>query len=435
MDQEITGNVVASEVRVTIVDAERALHDTMPTGMADVVLAALTAEPETLEELERAVARYDQPVSQRGFLKHLQTGVNETPWDAGVMIIDLPARLIVAITEPVLYQPVAFGFALYCPDPPPDWSKVPAEEIAWIPYHLSEDWLFVNSSEGWRATAETRRRDRAGNPPFDARPILFGKITEFIARLCAEAREHGLDDPISAIHEEWLMTPRDDLRGQTPREVLFAQREVVDWDLESRARQWSFTGHCPPPLKRDSVNYRFAGFGTHANVVYYDLLRYLLKDCWERAQTNPPATLLEETSRLEKLKEEWLEHGGGEFSHIPQWVLEQERLRVPVTATATEMLIDPDCEVCQMEASHPEWGPCFWHLDGSHMDLEDNWVFSFHNTREEWEAERRNWEEYNRKFNEEWAQKQAETEWAGGAKIFDDRQARVMNDEEDDSPF
>ena len=56
-------------------------------------------------------------------------------------------------------------------------------------------------------------------------------------------------------------------------------------------------------------------------------------------------------------------------------------------------------------------------------------------TREDWEAERREWEEHRRKFNEEWARKQAETEWAGGAKIFDDRQAQVKNDNEDDAPF
>lgn len=435
MEQDITGNVVSSEVRVTIIDAERAVHGTMPTGMADVVLAALTVEPATLEELETAIARYDQRISRQGWLKHLNPGMNETPWDAGVMIIDLPARLIVAITEPALYQPVAFGFALYCPDPPPDWSEVSAEDLAWIPYHLSKGWLFVNSSEGWRATAETRRRDRSANPPFDARPILFGKVAEFIACRSAEARERGVDDPISAIHEEWLMTPRDDLRGQTPREVLLAQREVVDWDIESRARQWSFTNHCPPPLKQDSAMYRLAGFGTHANVVYYELLRFLLREYWERLQTTAPATLTEETAWLEKRKDEWLEFGNIEFSHPPAWVLEQERLRVPVTATAAEMLIDLDCEVCQMEASHPEWGPCFWHLDGSHMDLEDNWVFSFHSTREEWEAERREWEEHSRKFNEEWARKQAETEWADGAKIFDDRQAQMKKDEEDDAPF
>jgi hypothetical protein len=435
MNQEITGDALANEVRVTIIDAERALHDTMPTGMADVVLAALTAEPETLEELEAAVARYDEPIKREGLLKRLNPGLNETPWDAGVVIIDLPARLIVAVTEPALYRAAALGFALHCPDPPPDdWSNVPAEEVVWIRYRLPDDWLFVNSLEDWRATAERRRRERKANPPFDARPVLFGKVTEFIARKCALARIAGMNDPISTIHEEWLMTPREDLRGKTPREVLSAQRDFIDFDLDSRAHQWSFTGRCPPPLRHDSANYRFAGFGTHANVVYYDLLRYLLKDCWEYVQTDPSATLAGVTARLEKLKEEWLEQGDGEFSHDPGWVLEQERLRIPVTASATELLIDEDCEICQMQAN-PDFGPCFWHLDGSHMDLEDNWVFSFHNTREEWEAERREWEEHSRKFNEEWARKQAETQWAEGAKIFDDRQAQMKSDEEDAAPF
>src|SRR5262245_23392929 len=76
MSEDITTNVV-NEVVVTIIDADRVLHDAMPTGMADVVLAALTAEPETLEELEAAVGRFDQAVVKHGFLKHLNLGVNE----------------------------------------------------------------------------------------------------------------------------------------------------------------------------------------------------------------------------------------------------------------------------------------------------------------------------------------------------------------------
>src|SRR5262245_6097657 len=123
MIRDIANDQLANEVRVTIIDAVRAPHDTMPVGMADVVLAGLTAEPETLEELEEAMTRYDKPIIKSGFLKHLDAGVNETPWDAGALIIDLPARLIVAATEPALYEPAAHGFALYCPDPPPDWSE------------------------------------------------------------------------------------------------------------------------------------------------------------------------------------------------------------------------------------------------------------------------------------------------------------------------
>ncbi len=432
MSQDVTNHQMVNEVTVTIIDADRALHDTMPVGMADVLLAALTAEPETLEELEAAIARYDRPIVKHGFIKHLDAGYSETPWDAGLLIIDLPARLIAAATEAALYRPAPDGYALYCPDPPPDWSKASEEDVVWVSYRLSDDWLFVNSIEDWRALSERRRRERASNPPFDARPILFGKISEFIVAQCAAARGAGMEDPIAAIHEAWMMTPRDDLRGQTPRQVLLAKRDIIDCDLESRARQWSFTGQCPPPLRRESAAYHFAGFGAHSNVVYFDLLRFLLRECWERLPANPPETLTEEIAQLERLKDEWLKEGG-DFRHSPGWILEQERLRAPVTASAAEVMIDEDCSMCQM-AADPDFGPMFWHLDGSDMDLEDNWVFSFHPTRESWEAERREWEEMSRKFNREQAQREAETEWAGGARIFDDRRATTDKDE-DDAPF
>jgi hypothetical protein len=44
-------------------------------------------------------------------------------------------------------------------------------------------------------------------------------------------------------------------------------------------------------------------------------------------------------------------------------------------------------------------GVYFWGLDGSHMD--DDFAFSFHATREEWEAERHKWADFHRRFEEE----------------------------------
>ncbi len=431
MSQDFSTDIV-NEVAVTIIDADHAAHDAMPTGMADVVLASLTAEPETLEELESSIGRFDRLIARNSFLKHLNIGVNETPWDAGVIIIDLPARLIIAATEPALYDPADHGFALYRPDPPPDWSEASEEELVWLPYHLSKDWLLVKSLDNWRAVAENRRCERKTNPPYDARSILFNKVYEFIAIKCEVARSAGMDDPIAAIHEEWLLTPREDLRGNTPREVLLAKLDFVDWDLESRSRQWSFTGQCPAPLKTNSIAYATSGFGTHSNVVYYDMLRFLLRECWERMKADPLAMTSDLTAQLERLRQEWMKESG-DYSHSHEYILEQERLRIPVTASAHEALIDPDCEMCQF-AADPQYGPTFWHLDGSHMDLEDNWVFSFHHSRESWEAERRKWEEESRKFNEVQALRRAEIEWAGGAQIFDDRKAPAERDE-DDAPF
>jgi hypothetical protein len=46
-----------------------------------------------------------------------------------------------------------------------------------------------------------------------------------------------------------------------------------------------------------------------------------------------------------------------------------------------------------------DFGPSFWHLDGSHMD--QDFAFSFHTTRAEWEAEQRKWAEFDRKWDED----------------------------------
>jgi hypothetical protein len=43
-------------------------------------------------------------------------------------------------------------------------------------------------------------------------------------------------------------------------------------------------------------------------------------------------------------------------------------------------------------------GPTFWSLDGCNMDNE--FAFSFHRTREEFDAEQREYEEFNKRFNE-----------------------------------
>ena len=68
-----------------------------------------------------------------------------------------------------------------------------------------------------------------------------------------------------------------------------------------------------------------------------------------------------------------------------------------------EAVVDHDCPLCQMMAE--DTGPYFWHLDGCNMD--DDFAFSFHRTRKEWEAERRHWDELHQKFEEEWKREQA----------------------------
>jgi hypothetical protein len=64
-------------------------------------------------------------------------------------------------------------------------------------------------------------------------------------------------------------------------------------------------------------------------------------------------------------------------------------------------------------------GPVFWHLDGCNMDYD--FPFSFHRTREEWEKEQRDYEDFSRRCDEREKQRKAglldeeESPWDGDA--------------------
>jgi hypothetical protein len=85
-------------------------------------------------------------------------------------------------------------------------------------------------------------------------------------------------------------------------------------------------------------------------------------------------------------------------------IMESERRRLPIAVSGREAMVDEEnCAVCAAMANDKT--PYFWHLDGCNMD--QRFEFSFHKTLEEWEAEQRSYEEFNRKFAEEEAQRKA----------------------------
>lgn len=418
-----------SEVMLTIIDAERAIHDTQHASVADAVMAALAAEPETIAELEAAVARYRKPMDERKLFASFFQGVSEEAWDAGIVIIDLPARILAA--ESTYSQPSNSGAVQY-------HDGEQATDIV-LQYQLSDDWLIVDSIEQWRGQAPARRAERAAHPPLDARPILYGKaLSEFIVRECWNEKADGSEDPIADIHARWLMTPRADLRDQAPRELLLAKRDFIESDVNWRAHQWAFVGECPPGLDLDSAAYRYAGFGTHENVVYYELVRHLLAACWERVQMFTSFAIEAEIERLERLKNDWLYTPSNRYDvgFSPIYIIEQERQRLPVTMANECAIIEEDCPMCQAGAN-PEWGPMFWHLDGSSMD--EGFVFSFHRTLEEYEAEQREWQEMAEKFERERQERLARGEpefpgyYRGEDYVFADEDP-TYKDEEPDKP-
>jgi len=389
-----------SEVRLNILDASRAICGTIHGSVADAAVAALSAEPETIGELQDAVARFIKPVNDFGPFAAFHADTNDEPSDAGIIFIDLAARVVAA--ESSYSMPVAAGQILY-------HDGMQATDV-WLPYLAPDDWLFVASIGQYKSFCELRRAERTAAQPLDFRAVLYGAVVEFIAKQCLAARNANAENPIAEMHAKWLMTPRPDLRAQSPREMMLGKCDFIDADLQSRELQWSFVGEPAPCLRQDSAAYRFAGFGTHEVVMYYELLRFLLSECWKRMSEERNVTLADEVARLEKIKADWLECPQPDLGgRNPAYILECERKRLPLIMSAEEIMEDEDCPMCQ--AMGEEFAPTFCHLDGCNMD--NDFPFSSYRTRGEWEEEQLRQKQYNDEFDRKWEQRKGKALDAG----------------------
>ena len=392
-----------SYVRFNISDRDRTIHGDLHGSMTDPLIATLTAEPETIAEFETALHRFVKSESDWPTLHGFREGEELEPYDAGIVAIDLAGRTV--------------GYETTYSYPDPEGSvRVPSEfaeenEEIWIPYRVPEDWKFIETIPCYEGMAPDRREERLRQMPFDARPILFGRpMIEHIVRSVADGRDLDAEDAIVDIHADWLMTKRFDLRDRTPRDVLFERRDFIDFDLHSRSLQWSFTKVCPPPLSTDSFAYQNAGFGIHEWVLYYDLIRHLLDDAVSRKISGHASDLESEIERLSQVRDQWLSSPDPESSgRVPSEIIELERRRINMTASAQEMLIDENCPCC-VALSQDFDTPMFWHLDGCNMD--DRFEFSYFKTIEEWKAEKVRYEEFNREFERKQREK-PDYKWVG----------------------
>jgi hypothetical protein len=431
-----------SKVKLNLVDAQKILVGTVHGSVADACIAALTAEPETIAELEVALARYIKPGDHGAQFVLFTSGseIDSQPCDAGLVIVDLAAQVVAV--ESTYSQPGPEGVVAY-------HNGKHATEIP-IRYVLSDQWLFVYSFESYRSLVEQRGAQRLAQPPIDTRAVLYGRsLLEFIVEFETGLRRNGfalppsskaaadaVADEIVKAHAIWLTTAREDLGDRAPRDVMLEKRHVIDMDLDSRSFQWSMQNDVPPCLPSDSFGFLYAGFGTHEWVVYYALVRYLLcmatignrsgsnvmeslkslvADVFPETIESPseypssgdsgvsPAELADRFTslsidQLQRLKSDWLESPQDNYDGMtPAHIIESERKRLPIALTAEQLIIDENCECCQMLARDAEMGcPTFWHLDGCNM--EDEFPFSTCRTIQEWEAENRQREELDLEF-------------------------------------
>jgi hypothetical protein len=301
--------------------------------------------------------------------------------------------------------------------------------------------------EAYKWSAERRRRERQATPLLDARAVLYGRpLVEFVFQSTVDLRDRSDTFPagkeeareamareVVKVHANWLTTAREDLHGRSPRDVMLEKQDVIDFDIDSRCMQWSMQGEGPPCLPIDSFAYRYGGFGIHEWIVYYDLVRCLLwiavaarpDPDFEAAPVRSVLTCASEkaprfldAATLDRIKTDWLENPSSEYDgRTPAIIIENERRRLPITMSPAEIMIDEDCECCRMMAMEAEmgFGPTFWHLDTSKM--EEEFAFSTCLTRQEWEAEIREREEFDRRWERE---REERREASARGEIVDD---------------
>ncbi|WP_459557222.1 hypothetical protein [Lacunimicrobium album] len=389
-----------SYVRLVLREANQDWSGTLHGSTADRVIAALSADPVTLSELQTAVGRYEKPVAAGSCQWNLKRGFCDEPYDAGIVVIDLIGRVV--CVDSCYSAPGPTGNVKY-------HDGIAATDVS-LYYHLAEDWKFIYDIESWHFAADKRRDEKIKAGPLDVRKVLYGRpMIEFIARQQFSARAVGLDVAalIKKIHVEWLMTPREDLRGMTPREAAIQQHEHVSHDLQQQQNRWARLEECPPGVADSSHAFLYGSFGTHEWVEYYELVRELLWSCQEQLRGMNHASdafmvgdfLTTEVPRLECVREKWLDTPDPEFhGRTPRSIIDRERRRLPEAVSGDEAIVDPDCPCCRAMAELP--GPVFWHLDGCNMD--DDFAFSiYHRTYEEWEQEQREWEQWSRESSDE----------------------------------
>jgi len=141
-----------SEIKLNLTDAQQTINGTTHGSIGDACVAALSAEPETITELEIALERYLKPARYPSLFGSFRTGseIDIKPWDAGIIVIDLAARIVAS--ESSYSHPAPRGHVRY-------HDGVSATAVS-VLYRVPEDWLFLQSILEYESVWRRRRQQR-----------------------------------------------------------------------------------------------------------------------------------------------------------------------------------------------------------------------------------------------------------------------------------
>lgn len=227
------------------------------------------------------------------------------------------------------------------------------------------------------------------------------------------------------VHRDWLMTPRQDLQGRTPRVLLFGAH---DWsDRVINGQRLRFEDGAPMVAAPDDVDgYEDAPMGREEMIIYFDLCREVIRGGWFWCQNEVDAARLslsheraqlisELCTFLSAVRDDWLQQPF-EGGSPPSFIVECSRRRVPRGAGVSiagmmgqeqeQHIPDCDCPLCNMMASGM-FGVGFTSLDGHHLELDEEFAFSTRESYEEWEEQQAEWAEMSSEMDRKREEREA----------------------------
>lgn len=281
-------------------------------------------------------------------------------------------------------------------------------------------WWELHDSIRVNALASRLQKPRSASDikvPLTNRKILYGEpLTSFIAGRIVEASKlpkvrgqllspkPNLYSQTVAIHRDWLMTNRSDLQGKCPRQLLHGGQDWIERVVYGQTMR-AIAG-CPlVAAPMDVINYESAPVGLEELVIYYNLCRELIEQGWRWLQRNLPGSPAQASSIalavnqlnlfLRETQQQWFSQPF-EGGSSPNFIVECSRRRVPRSSDIPIQgmeesekethLIDCSCPICKMMAEGA-FGPSFTSLDGYELELDEEFAFSRHETRQQWKEE------------------------------------------------
>jgi hypothetical protein len=243
-----------------------------------------------------------------------------------------------------------------------------------------------------------------GNPFLAEIATLILKIVQRDDWLLSEDgnEEHDCHSSTIAVHRDWLMTPRKDLGGRMPRELLHG---AIEWSEKVTWGQHLRIGDGEPMVAVPKVwdGFETAPMGIQELCIYFDLCREVIRAGWFWCESEEgklaihanDSALSQLVDFLRDVKENWL-NSPFEGGSPPSLIIECDRQRVPRgvgvaiegidEVPAEEHIPDCDCPICEMMADGM-FGVGFIGIDGHHLELDNEFAFSIHETREAWEEQ------------------------------------------------